>query len=103
MEQVKIPHVLPAPDGQVPLEERLAVDQAAAGRALQSVGILGDSGQRVALVIPREMHWYAGLYEAIYALTGFYPFVVQTAEHRQNIGNPGYIRIFDMHGMMAGD
>ena len=54
-------------------------------------------------MIPREMHWYAGLYEAIYALTGFYPFVVQTAEHRQNIGNPGYIRIFDMHGMMAGD
>jgi hypothetical protein len=102
VEQVQIPHILPAPDEHSTHEERFEMDEAAAGRALRAAGVLRDSGCRVALVIPGDMHWYAGLSEAIYALTGFYPFVVQTAEHRKGIGNPGYIRIIDMHGMMTG-
>jgi hypothetical protein len=45
---------------------------------------------------------YSAFGEAIHNITGYYPYVVQTAGHREAIGNPGYLRIFDMHGMMYG-
>lgn len=102
LEQIQIPYVLPAPGEEGAHPDRPLIDEAAASPPLRAAGILKDAGLRVALVIPGDMHWYAGFSHAIHTLTGYYPFLVQTAEHREKIGNPGYLRIFDMHGMMTG-
>jgi hypothetical protein len=102
LDQVQIPYVLPAPGRRGDHPDRPPIDEAAASPPLRAAGILKDAGQRVGLVIPGDMHWYAGFSHAIYTLTGYFPFLVQTAEHREKIGNPGHLRIVDMHGMMTG-
>lgn len=102
LEQVRIPYVLPVSepnDGHAP---RPLIDVEGATPPLKSAGILRDYGRRVGLVIPGDMHWYAAFAYAIHDLTGYYPFLVQTAGHRQAVGNPGSLRIIDMHGLMTG-
>jgi hypothetical protein len=84
------------------LEEALSGREDVAARLLKVAGIQRDYGRRVGLVIPRDMLSYSAFGEAIHNITGYYPYVVQTAGHREAIGNPGYLRIFDMHGMMYG-
>ena len=38
----------------------------------------------------------------LWLATGFHPYVIQTVEQREAIGNPGELRVVNMHGMMAG-
>ena len=99
IEQVQIPHVLPADiTGGHP--DRPLSDEALVAKHLRKAGIIRDQGSRVALVMPLDMHWYSSLAFAIHNETGFYPYLIQTAQHRKHIGNPGEIRIIDMHGLM---
>jgi len=78
------------------------IDEAAAIPPLRSAQIDRDIGQRVGLIVPDNPHWYAGFSHAIHTLTGFFPYLIQTAEHRAKRGNEGYLRILDMHGLMGG-
>lgn len=100
VDQVAIPYVLPAPDGAGFYPDRPWLDDTAAGRALQAAGIARDIDQRVALVAPADVHWYVGFSQAIFTLTGHYPFVVQTAQYRESTSEPGETRIFDLHARM---
>ena len=100
VELVRIPHLIP--DGSdVSLELALAGREDVARILLKAAGILADYGRRVGFVIPRDMVSYSAFGEAIFGLTGFYPYLVQTASHREKIGNPGCLRVIDMHGMMT--
>lgn len=101
IEQVRIPHILPAPDPDGGHRGRPLLDDEILEKHLIKAGIMRDYGKRVCLVIPRDMHWYGALTEAIFKITGFYPYLVQTKDHRERINNPGEIRILDMHGMMS--
>lgn len=101
VEQVRIPNLLPARGVGTKLEVDLeAVEDASIG-LLKAAGILRDYGCRVGLVTPRDMVSYGGLAEAMFTLTGYYPYSILTARHREAIGNPGYQRITDMYGMMT--
>jgi hypothetical protein len=102
VEQVRIPHVLPAADTTKGYAGRPLLDDTLVTKHLRIAGIRPDQGSQVGLVIPRDMHWYAALAHGIYNETGFYPYLIQTAEHREQIGNPGEIRIMDMEGLAGG-
>jgi hypothetical protein len=102
IEQVRIPHVLPAPDERGAHNDRPLMDEQAATRPLKAAGILRDHGARVLLVMPKDMHWYTAFAEAVHTITGYFPYLIQTADHRDSIGNKGGLRIIDMHGMMGG-
>lgn len=102
IEQVRIPHVMPAADVTDGYSNRPLLDDALVSKHLRKAGINRDQGNQVALVIPLDTHWYAALAHAIHNETGFYPYLIQTTEHRQRIGNPGEIRIINMQGL-AGD
>jgi len=99
IEQVRIPHLFPAEGSGASLDAIMSRAEGAAAALLRGAGMLADYGARVGLVIPCNMISYGSLSEAIHNLTGYYPFVIQTAEHRRAIGNPGDLRIFDMEGM----
>lgn len=101
VDQIRIPHILPAPDPDGGHRARPIMDDEILERHLKKAGILRDYGKQVCLVIPKDMHWYGALTEAIFKITGFYPYLVQTKDHRKRINNPGEIRILDMHGMMS--
>jgi hypothetical protein len=100
-EQIRIPHILPAPDPRGGYRTRPIIDNEILEKHLKKAGILRDYGKQVCLVIPKEMHWYGALTEAIFKITGFYPYLVQTKDHRGGLKNPGEIRIIDMQGMMS--
>lgn len=102
VEQVRIPNLLPVPDESVTLEAALAGVEDAAVSLLKAAGIVRDAGRQVGLVIPMGMLSYGGFSEAIFSLTGYYPFAIQTGRHREAKGVPGSLRVFDMHGMMTG-
>ena len=94
--QVRVPHVLPVVDPSRPmLDDDVILDH------LRKAGILRDAGHRV-LVAPRESHWTAAFGRAIERLTGWLPYLVQTQAQRDSIGNPGSLRILDMHGLAGG-
>ena len=101
LQQIRLPYVLPAPNpnSRYPLESLF--DEEIVEKHLIKAGILRDYGMRVCLVIPKDMHWYGAISEAIFKKTGFYPYLIQTRDHRDHIKNPGEIRIIDMHGMMS--
>lgn len=101
VEQIRIPHVLPAPTEDGTHGDRPIFDEQAMEPNLRKAGILRDGGRQVAVVIPQDSHWYLALGQTIFHLTGFYPYLVQTRDHRVNIGNPGDLRIIDMHGMLC--
>ena len=101
VDQIRIPHILPAPDPDGGHRARPIMDDEILDRHLKKAGILRDYGKQVCLVIPKDMHWYGALTEAIFKITGFYPYLIQTKDHRERINNPGEIRILDMHGMMS--
>jgi len=99
-EQVRIPHVLPT---ELPAwsEQDFLKHQALLGSALQNAGIRKDRGQQVTLVAPAQMYWYSVLLHAVYNETGIFPWLVQTKEQRDAIGNPGETRLLDTHGLMG--
>jgi len=70
---------------------------------LRKAGILRDTGHRVLLVAPRDSHWTAAFGRAIERLTGSLPYLVQTEAQRESVGNPGSLRILDMHGLAGGN
>jgi hypothetical protein len=102
IDQIRIPHVLPVPDPGGGHHGRPIMDDEILIGHLKKAGIMRDYGKQVCLVIPRDMHWYGALTEAIFKTTGFYPYLVQTKDHRERINNPGEIRILNMQGMMSG-
>lgn len=99
-EQVRIPHVLPA-DAPNWTEKTFHKHQALLCGALRNAGIATDRGKQVILVAPGKMYWYTVLVHAVYAETGAFPWLVQTREQRDVIGNPGETRILDTHGLMG--
>jgi hypothetical protein len=101
IEQVRIPHILPASDPDGGHRARPLLDDELLSGHLKKAGIMRDYGRQVCLVISQDMHWYGALSHAIFNTTGFYPYLVQTKDHRERISNPGEIRITDMHGMMT--
>ena len=64
-------------------------------------GIRADAGTQVALVVPKDPHLHLVLSEAIFRATGFYPYVIQTAEQREHCGNDGDLRVLDSHGLIG--
>lgn len=102
VEQIQIPHVLPAPhpDGGYP--GRAILDHETVVKHLKKAGINHDAGRQVGLVIPDDDHWYVAFNKGIYIATGYYPYLIQTVEHRRRIGNPGDMRILDGHGLAGG-
>ena len=97
IEQVRIPHVLPAVDSSRPiLDDDVILDH------LRRSGLLRDGGHRVLLVAPRDPHWLAAFGRGIQRLTGLFPYLVQTEGQRQSVGNPGSLRIVDMEGLAGG-
>jgi hypothetical protein len=101
IEQVRIPYVLPSPDPALGYDNRPFIDDELLNKHLISAGIRLDGGKRVALVIPDEMHWYSSILKVIRDETGFYPYLIQTEDQRNTIGNPGSIRILDPRGPEA--
>lgn len=101
IEQVRIPHILPAPAPDGGHRARPLMDDEILNSHLKKADIMRDYGRQVCLIIPQDMHWYGALIHAIFNITGFYPYLVQTKDHRERINNPGEIRIIDMHGMMS--
>ncbi len=99
VEQIQIPHVLPAPhlDGGHPV--RAILDHETVVKHLRKAGISQDSGKQVGLVIPNDDHWHAAFNKAICLETGYYPYNIQTAEHRRLLGVPGDMRILDFDGL----
>ena len=67
---------------------------------LERAGIARAAGQRVLLVAPREVHWYASLAECIQQETGHYPLLVQPEERREDVGCSGPLRILDMEAYL---
>ncbi len=101
IDQIRIPHVLPASDPDGGHRSRPLMDNEILEKHLVKAGMLRDYGKQVCLVIPKDMHWYGALSHTIFNITGLYPYLVQTKDHRERINNPGEIRILDMHGMMS--
>jgi hypothetical protein len=100
-EQIRIPHVLPAEMGKI--SERIFRRHETLQRAaLRNAGIARDRGKQVALVAPGQLYWNSTLMHAVYAETGAFPWLIQTREQREAIGNPGETRILDMRGAMVG-
>jgi hypothetical protein len=102
VDQVRIPHILPASDPDGGHSGRPLLDDEILKRHLAKAGIIRDYGKQVCLVIPKDMHWYVALSHTIFSITGFYPYMVQTNDHRERFKNPGEIRILDMHGIISG-
>ena len=101
VEQVRLPHVLPAPVREAGYSDRPLADVETVAPLLATAGIASDPGEQVALVVPKDQHWYLALSEAIYRETGFHPYLIQTAEQREHTGNPGELRVLDAHGLMG--
>jgi hypothetical protein len=99
-EQVRIPHVLPAGPPKWD-EQTLLKHQGLLSAALRNAGIATDRGKQVILAAPGQMYWYSVLLHAVYAETGAFPWLVQTREQRDVIGNPGETRILDTHALMG--
>ena len=101
VEQVRIPYVLPIPDPIRGYSDRPMLDDALFRRHLHSVGIERDRGKKVALVLPKGIHWSVSLLEAIRKETGVCPYLIQTADQRESIDNPGSLRILNPQGLMG--
>lgn len=97
--QVRIPHVLPAQPKTL-TEQVFRRHQRLLRTALRHAGIADDRGTQVVLVAPSKMYWYSVLLNAVYSETGAFPWLVQTREQREAIGNPGETRILDAQGLM---
>jgi hypothetical protein len=102
IEQIRIPFVLPAAEVAKWHNKRPMIDDKLVSKNLIKAGIENDEGNQVGLVIPLDMHWYAAFTFAIEHMTGFLPYLIQTAEHRASIGQKGNIRIMDMEGLSGG-
>jgi hypothetical protein len=101
VEQARIPHVLPEETTGRNSEERSQSDIDAATGILRRARIEREYGRPSLFVLPFDMRWNFAFSEAIRILTGFYPYTIQTAEHRERCGVPGELRIVDMQGMMS--
>ena len=102
IEQIRIPFILPVTNAKESYKDRPLINDNVTSKNLLNAGILRDKGKQVALVMPLDMHWYAAFTFTIEKMTGSFPYLIQTAEHRESIGNKGRIRIIDMEGL-AGD
>ena len=102
VEQVRIPYLAPAPNFDRSLVDDITAGSASLGPVLESVGIRADIGTQVALVVPKDRELHALLCEALHEATGFLPYIVQTTEQREAVGNPGHLRVTNMHGLMPG-
>lgn len=101
IEEVSVPFVLPLLDPSAPSGGRPIFDDELLMAHLQRAGVGRDYGHQVGLVCPLDLHWYGSLLEALYRATGYYPYAIQTRLQRDRIGNPGEVRIIDMHGAMG--
>lgn len=95
IEQVRIPHVLPAPTQEGHYPEPLETYVEIARRNLKRAGIRADCGRQVAWVLPREFHWAGVFQAAIFEETGFYPMAVQRWNCTGGGCERGEVRIVD--------
>lgn len=93
----RIPWLFPLPR---PGEEAQPMDPQRVIPHLRRVGIGEFDGERILLVAPQAIHWYASLAEAIFEATGQYPLLVQPAERRSELGCAGPLRIIDMEAYL---
>jgi hypothetical protein len=98
IEQVRIPHVLPVPEAHH-CHQKQSLDADSALALLRRAGIVADTGVQVGLVAPIDRDLYEALVEAVYIATGSLPYVIQTAEQREAIGNRGPLRVLDAQGL----
>ncbi len=101
IDQVRIAHILPAPDAERGYSDRPLADEEMVEPLLAKAGIRRVQGQQVGLVVPKEQHWYLALARAIFHQTGFHPYLIQPTDQREPIGNPGGLRVIDSHGLMG--
>jgi hypothetical protein len=99
VELVRVPYVLPDTSGII-TESTARAEEDAAAKALRRVAIEKDSGRRCLFVIPHDLRWQHAFLSAIHRITGFFPFTIQTAAHRDHLGVPGELRILDMQKAM---
>lgn len=99
IEQVRIPHVLPVLAEGKWSEKRHRKHETLLRKHLRAAGITHDCGSQVILVAPLDLYWYSIISGAVEAETGAYPWLVQTEQQREAIGNPGSTRILDMEGL----
>lgn len=100
VQHVRIPHVLPTCQPTWSQQEYHKHERLLRA-ALKNAGVATDRGEQVLLVAPKQPYWYAVLINAVYAETGAFPWLIQTAAQREAIGNPGETRILDTHGLMG--
>lgn len=99
IEQVRIPHVLPIISGSWwTIEEEQKLEKLLRSH-LKTCGMRHDQGKQVILVAPRSVDLYSALSRAVAAETGLPPYLVQTEQQREAIGDPGATRIIDMAGL----
>lgn len=103
VEQIRIPYILPITNATEGYKDRPLIDDNLVSKNLLSAGILRDKDKQVGLVMPLDMHWYAAFTFAIEKMTGFFPYLIQTAEHRESIGHKGGIRIINMEGLVGNE
>jgi hypothetical protein len=94
----RVPWLFPLHDGGSP---NGPIEPQAVLPHLERIGLQTlEAFERVLLVAPREVRWYASLAEAIHLLTGQYPLLIQPEDRRVELGCPGPLRIVDMEAYM---
>ena len=95
IELVRVPYLLPAAkliDGV----ERVSSVHDAPIAPLKAVGILKYYGQRTALAPFCSHHCTAEFVDPVARLTGRWPYLIQAEKVRNEIGDPGELRILDL-------
>jgi hypothetical protein len=102
MEYRRIPCVFPADGEAVSNARMLEVLKGHVKNAAVPVG------RQSILIVPRDgIRWAVLLQEAFYAITGFYPVVIQPwqvslDDGPRTITRRDYLNMFDMHGVLTG-
>jgi hypothetical protein len=99
--QVRIPYVLPVIETAADYVQQRQQQERLLSNHLRAAGVHLEPEQ-IVLVAPKDQHWCMALVGSVAFVSGKYPYLVQTAAHREAIGNPGATRVIDTQGLMGG-
>ncbi|MCA9232649.1 MAG: hypothetical protein KDA57_18510 [Planctomycetales bacterium] len=101
IEQIRVPSVLPVRDEEA--TATLSGDVKLVQRHLTRAGMQRHAGRQIAWVMPKELAWGLRLQEAIWLVTGYYPYMIQ----RWTPDDEGQLtvrsmRVTDLHAALGG-
>jgi hypothetical protein len=102
IEQVRVPDVLPTPGKDGLFEEDLFQLAHSAKKNLFRARLERDAGIQVTWVVPEDTHWGVIFQQAMYEITGFFPYIVQRWQYEGDRLVRGNVRVLDGHEMIVG-